>query len=417
MIFDPFLQLSRFQNLKQRSDESLSEYSKRLFQELDSFKSLSGRKIFNSACEKLEDYATTADQDKFKKDAFDAFTSILFMKNSDQRKYGSLLQSLKSDFSLGTDKYPKTKEKTLDALSNHPFDQKFVDAKKKNREHKGENAPNMIHDEILSNFAQGPKEHLICHYCGKKGHAAPACTLREKIARENWYIHKISAKSQSKHNGDDKKQGPSVGKKAWSGFQHQIHHCHAVTDTEGTFRTDLENVIILDTGSTIGATFMKKNLLSDIKTTSSPLKMVTNTGTKKIFQVGVVNGFGEAWYDPDQVANIFGFAKLEDQCRITYDSSIEKAFNVHTDDGIVKFKRNKDGLYVYRPSKNYLKGVAGDTEHGDDEPNRGENFLVDSIKENKQGFTARQFEDAKQARKLYHILGCPTASSLFFDKT
>jgi hypothetical protein len=146
-------QLSRFQNLKQGSDESLSEYSKRFAQELDSFKSLFRRKIFNLACEKLEDYATTADQDKFKKDAFDAFTSILFMKNSDQRKYGSLLQSLKSDFSLGTDKYPKTKEKALDVLSNHPFDQKFLDAKRKNQEKKGENAPNVINDGVLSNFA------------------------------------------------------------------------------------------------------------------------------------------------------------------------------------------------------------------------------------------------------------------------
>jgi hypothetical protein len=71
---------------------------------------------------------------------------------------------------------------------------------------------------------------------------------------------------------------------------------------------------------------------------------------------------------------------------------------------MVKFKRNKDGLYVDRPSRNYLKEVASDTEHGDDETSRGEIFLVGTIKENKQGFTARQFEDAKQARKLYHIL-------------
>jgi hypothetical protein len=42
------------------------------------------------------------------------------------------------------------------------------------------------------------------------------------------------------------------------------------------------------------------------------------------------NGLGEAWYDPDQVTNIFGFAKLEDQYRITYGSHVEKAFNIHT---------------------------------------------------------------------------------------
>jgi hypothetical protein len=95
---------------------------------------------------------------------------------------------------------------------------------------------------------------------------------------------------------------------------------------------------------------MNPKLLSDITTTRKPLEMVTNAGTKQMFKTGVIEGFGKAWFDPTQVANIFGFAKLEDQCRITYDSSVENAFHVHTNNGIVKFTRNKDGLYVYRPS-------------------------------------------------------------------
>jgi hypothetical protein len=108
-------------------------------------------------------------------------------------------------------------------------------------------------------------------------------------------------------------------------------------------------------GSTIGATIMNPKMMSNIKSVAKPLTMVTNAGSKKLFKKGDINGFGEAWYDPDQVSNIFGFAKLEDQNRITYDASIEKAFNVYTNDGIVKFKRNDDGLYVYRPSDDYLE--------------------------------------------------------------
>jgi hypothetical protein len=78
--------------------------------------------------------------------------------------------------------------------------------------------------------------------------------------------------------------------------------------------------------------------------------MVTNAGTKKMSKTGVIEGFGEAWFDPTQAANIFGFAKLEDQCRITYDLNIEHEFHVHTNNGLVKFTRNKNGLYFYRPS-------------------------------------------------------------------
>jgi hypothetical protein len=62
-LFDWIEQMSRFLNLKQGSDESLS---KRFSQELDSFRTLFGSKIFNKACEKLEAYATAADTDKFK---------------------------------------------------------------------------------------------------------------------------------------------------------------------------------------------------------------------------------------------------------------------------------------------------------------------------------------------------------------
>jgi hypothetical protein len=36
------------------------------------------------------------------------------------------------------------------------------------------------------------------------------------------------------------------------------------------------------------------------------------------------------------------------------------------------------------------------------------NMLISTLKENKKGYTQRQFEDAKRARKLYHAVGCPT---------
>jgi hypothetical protein len=254
-------------------------------------------------------------------------------------------------------------------------------------------------------FAQKPKDNLICHCCGKKGHAAPDCTLREKIPRENWYIRRISTNTSQNNNDtdNDKKPAAGRGKKGWSGFQREAEQFFNIGDMNSYFHDDLKDVIILDTVSTIGATFMNPKFLSNIKSTSKPLEMITNAGTKKMSKTGIVEGFGKSWFDPTQVANIFGFSKLEDQCRITYDSSVEHAFNVHTNNGIVKFTRNKDGLYVYRPSQHYLNEVADEEVDGDHSPERnvpcdenGESFLVDSVQENKHGFTNRQFEDAKR---------------------
>jgi hypothetical protein len=126
---------------------------------------------------------------------------------------------------------------------------------------------------------------------------------------------------------------------------------------------------------------MNPKMLSNIKPAAKPLTMVTNAGSKKQFKKGNIHGFGEAWFDPDQVANIFGFARLAEQYRITYDSDIENAFNVHTNDGIVKFKKNEDGLYVYRPSPEYLMNIANSTRGGDSDIET--NLLAHTISENR----------------------------------
>ena len=55
----------------------------------------------------------------------------------------------------------------------------------------------------------------------------------------------------------------------------------------------LKNEIILDTGSTIPATFMDKELVTDIQDTKFPLLMNTNTGTKVLNKQANVIRFGK----------------------------------------------------------------------------------------------------------------------------
>jgi hypothetical protein len=313
------------------------------------------------------------------------------------------METMSTSFSLGNNDYPKTKEKALDALSNHKIDKRYFDLKKKARDEK----PNHIErkeknedDGSKRSFAQGSKEKMTCYCCGKKGHAAPECPDKNKIPKEQWHVNKAMSHLQDKGKEDYNSEQAVQKKKAWSGFQ----QCHNTTENEDMgdvqefSNIELKDVFILDTGSTIGATIMNPRLLSNVKTTTSPLEMVTNAGTKKLFKKGDIEGFGEAWYDPNQVANIFGFAKLEDKYRITYDSNKESAFSVHTDDGIVKFVRNQDGLYVYRPSNDYLESVGAS--YDDKEKfEKQKNFFIETLDENKKGYTQRQFEDAKRCWK------------------
>jgi hypothetical protein len=47
-------------------------------------------------------------------------------------------------------------------------------------------------------------------------------------------------------------------------------------------------------------------------------------------------------------------------------------------------------LYTFKVSDNYLKK---------------ESHMINTVKENRVGYTQRQFEQAERARELYHIVG------------
>ena len=82
--------------------------------------------------EKLPEFSAASDaatQDAMKANAFKAFTSYVILKNSDQGKYGSLVQNLQTQFSLGKDEYPKEISKVIDVMLNHRPDN-YKDKKK-----------------------------------------------------------------------------------------------------------------------------------------------------------------------------------------------------------------------------------------------------------------------------------------------
>ena len=64
----------------------------------------------------------------------------------------------------------------------------------------------------------------------------------------------------------------------------------------------------------------------------------------------VVPDYGKLCYDDKSVANILSLPNLVNKYRVTYDSHQDDAFNVHTNRGITKFRRNKQGLYVFNPT-------------------------------------------------------------------
>jgi hypothetical protein len=167
----------------------------------------------------------------------------------------------------------------------------------------------------------------------------------------------------------------------------------------------LKNCITLDNGSTLSL-FSNPDLVQEIRTSSKTLSLATNAGVKQSNREANVPGFGKVYYDEDAITNIFGFSDLKKKDRITYDSNKEDAFLIHMDNEIIKFECSRDGLHQYSVSTGYQKGLKQDQKE-DSASN-----LISTVAENRKGYTLRQFERAKEARKLYHIVGTPTMNNL-----
>ena len=140
-------------------------------------------------------------------------------------------------------------------------------------------------------------------------------------------------------------------------------------------------------------------MVENICKSSTAMEMLTNAGTRKCTQVADVPGFGQVWFDNDAILIIFGLAEFVDKHRTTYISRKENVFVVHvSDDKKLKFKRTDKGLYQYEVPLKYKESL--EISH-----------IIDIVAENRIGYTKRQFDRAKLARKLYHTIGTPSVAN------
>mgnify|MGYP002176679840 FL=1 len=404
--------ITRILNIRQMENEGLLEYVKRFKESRDIMKTHIGTDILDKFVENTKDYQDESDaaiRKLMKDQAFGKWMAYLLIRSSDQGKYGSLMTGLVSQFSMENNQYPKTIRAATDILSNHKHDRRESQKNKKDWS-KSEKPDDETLSTITSNtsetsFAQGNNKSFTCFCCGKKGHISPECPEKNSRKKDDWAIKKAELHMQAEHNENDQEDDRSTcsdvasassKRVAWSGL---LVVGESLYNEDREMGTRLKNWITLDNGSTLSL-FSNPQLVEDIRTTDKTLVLATNAGIKHSNQEATVPGFGKVYYDKDAIANIFGFSDLKKKHRITYDSDKEDAFIVHMDDEIIKFECSPEGLYQYEVTKGYkknLNNVELDTSN-----------LVTTVNENRKGYTLRQYERAKEARKLYHIIGTPT---------
>ena len=418
--------LTRLLHVKQGDQEQLLDYVKRFKEARDVITSIVGKDILNKFIENTQEYQDIKDSNKaaeqkmMKDEAFDKWMAYLLLKNSDQTKYGGLINGLTLQYVMGHKQYPADVTAVTDVLSNYKWDPSYKEKLEKLKKQKtkskrdDDDTISTLSMNTKTSFAQG---ELTCYCCGKKGHIAQKCLKKNTIPKNEWVINKARVYLQqtreeeedSSINADDAsivestrsarstRSGHERRKEEWSGLHvSQVKKCKC-------FYAQEEDVIILDTGLSIGIVKDKK-LVDKIKPSKSMLELATNAGRKKITQEAEVPGYGTVWFDKDALANIFSFAELKDKYQITYDSSQEDAFLIHMENKVVKFKRTPDGLYCYKVPETYKESLAS-------KPQESKCNLVDTVAKNRQGYMQHQFECAKLAQKLYHIVRMPTIQS------
>ena len=383
---------------RQREKESLLDYMERFKQEKSIVKSHMGENFLDHFVEQTKEYKEHVINGEMSKAvllqgrAYETYTTAIFMSNADKGKYGDLMDGFSTQYSLGNDQYPRTLQGAVDVMRKQRKKSDVKNDKESNNVGTGTN-----NETKETSFAQSVKR---CYCCGSTEHLANNCPERSGKPRSEWYDRKGATQhhQQTEHNNNDTDTDTTKSNRdGWSGFQQATVHTQREMKEH-----DMRDVLMLDSGTTISL-FCNPDLVTDVRDSKEVLSLTTNAGLKIIDKEATVNGFGTVHFDKESIANIFGLQDLVERYQVTMDSKKENAFLVHTTNGIVRFKANGKGLYIYEPTDRYLSEVK--------EKKKGETSHLQTVRENRKGFTQREYDRALQARKLMHIVGAPTVDN------
>ena len=431
--------MTSFMTIRQRDDESLIDFLRRYKNTKDVFLSHIGKDFtLPSMVRQHPDYPDEIDlnsdvstvreaargkAEELAKQVLERFIAYRYLKAVDQTKYGSVISGLNSQFSLGNDQYPKTLTDAHNVISAHRWDPEYKKKTQKKKEDNSKRYNDKDKDKAPElSFAQMKNE---CYCCGKN-HKLPDCPDRWKTPKDEWHINKNKAAKKyqnmvaniNKTMQQDVKDGraPAQVHTQQQSATQSVTMPATVTDEQSMVEReewqfaclahvgyDLSNSLLLDSCSSEHL-MCNKDMVSNIRLAPKQLDMASNGGNIITKHQADMTKAGQVWYNENAIANILSLGKLADKFRITFDSAVDNAFHIHTDQGIIKFKKNAANLYEHRPST--IK-KSGTTDQAIIPYNH-----VQTVEENMKMYTPRQIQQAKAARDLLASLGTPSIQDM-----
>jgi hypothetical protein len=159
-----------------------------------------------------------------------------------------------------------------------------------------------------------------------------------------------------------------------------------------SIKIDLKEVLLLDSQSTMDL-LCNATLVSMTRKSISNMRLKSNGGTMVVTRKAMMEGYNKTvWISTRAITNIIALCNLIDQYRVTYDSD-DFMFVVHRESESkpnMEFKLHQSGLHYYHPRKEHHL------------------TFVNTVSENKTGFTKRQIKCAEITRNLCNTLSYPS---------
>ena len=298
--------------------------------------------------------------------------AFAFLKGAQNDRYGNLIYDLKSQYSRQVDHYPTDLNQALRLLSTH--ERHIKKDHETSKKHKNANQRDDIEDDKEEMaFVQSSKQKTPeCFFCGGS-HYLSTCPYRHQMKKtrldeernpapvtcaNTMLIHDEVTQDDTESIIDDT---TDIYNFAFMCIGKSLMKTPSITNTQQIILSQEShgnkinpNWILLDSQSTINI-FNTRKLFKYIRKckVNEQVRCFCNGGYQDTDHIREVPGIGLVYYNKKSLANILSLSQIDSKYRVTYDSSIAKAFVMHnTHGGDQKFIRSRGGLHYYNTSKN-----------------------------------------------------------------